>query len=283
MRLNQGALNQAALNQAALNQAALNQAALSARPGGVAGDVYRVRPGARMYGAPLGIIMLDFCSPFVPGDIGNASTFDFPVMYRTVPGLSVPAILADDDQRFAEAVSEAARDLVGQGAGAITSNCGFMLRYQRAVTEAVATVPTLLSSLLQLPLIAATTAPDATIGVVTADSTVLTAELIESLAGPVGRPLAIAGLQDAPSFRYTMFELGETLDAAAIGQETADAVAQLRRDNPSLAAILLECAALPAYAHLAQSAAEGLPVYDFATLIDLVHGARFRTPFHGYY
>jgi hypothetical protein len=99
----------------------------------------------------------------------------------------------------------------------------------------------------------------------------------------VGRHLVVAGLQDSPSFRHTMLDNGDTLDAKAIGQETADAVAQLRRDNPRLAAVLLECAALPAYAHRAQRAAGGLPVYDFTTLIDFVHRARFRTPFHGYY
>ncbi|HLT10752.1 MAG TPA: hypothetical protein VK028_08085 [Micromonosporaceae bacterium] len=252
-------------------------------PDGSLGDVYRIRPSAQVYGAPLGIVMLDFRSPFIPGDVGNASTFSFPVMYRTVPGLSVSAILADSESQFAEPVAEAARDLVESGAGAVTSNCGFMLRYQQKVCEAVAPTPVLLSSLLQLPIIAATTAPGQTIGIITADATVLTVDLIESLMGPIGRPLAIVGLQDAPSFRYTMFDGGPTLDAAAIGQEAAAAAAQLREDNPALAAILLECAALPAYAHLVQRVAGGVPVYDFTTLVDLVHHARFRTAFHGYY
>jgi hypothetical protein len=50
--------------------------------------VYKVRPKAEAYGYCVGILLLDVQVPFVPGDVGNATTFDYPVLYKTAPGAS---------------------------------------------------------------------------------------------------------------------------------------------------------------------------------------------------
>jgi hypothetical protein len=225
--------------------------------------------------------MLDFDSPFVPGDMGNAATYDGPVLFRAVEGLSVPAILADTDGRHEAAVVAAARDLAAQGAPAITSNCGFMIRYQAAVATALHGMPVVLSSLLQLPLLTAALPPGGTIGVVTADSTVLDAAFLETVLPGTGARVRVAGLQDAPSFRRTMFEGHDELDADAIREEVVAAVGRLVEEHPATAAVLLECAALPAYAAAIQQRWPYLPVYDASTLIGLVSAARARTPFVG--
>ena len=44
--------------------------------------------GRAIYGAPLGILMLDARFPRIPGDMGNATTWPFPVLYRVVRGAS---------------------------------------------------------------------------------------------------------------------------------------------------------------------------------------------------
>src|SRR6202000_1146431 len=44
------------------------------------------RGGKAVYGAPLGILMLDARFPRIPGDMGNATTWPFPVLYRVVKG-----------------------------------------------------------------------------------------------------------------------------------------------------------------------------------------------------
>ena len=44
--------------------------------------------GKAIYGAPLGILMLDARFPRIPGDMGNATTWPFPVLYRVVKGAS---------------------------------------------------------------------------------------------------------------------------------------------------------------------------------------------------
>ena len=42
--------------------------------------------GKAIYGAPLGILMLEARFPRIPGDMGNAATWPFPVLYRVVRG-----------------------------------------------------------------------------------------------------------------------------------------------------------------------------------------------------
>lgn len=244
---------------------------------------YRRRPSAVQYGVEWGVVMLDFASPFVPGDMGNASTYDAPALFRAVPGLTVAEILADDDGRFEAAVVEAARWLVAQGSAALTSNCGFMLRYQRAVAAAVPGTPVALSSLLQLPGLVAALPPEASVGIVTASAEVLDTDFVERGFPGVGGRVAVVGLQDAPAFRRTMFDGDDELDADAIRGEVVDAVAALLDERPDVGALLLECAALPPYAAAVQERWPLLPVYDFTTLTAHLALARHRAPFVGRY
>ena len=46
----------------------------------------RVRGGLHQYGFTVGILMLDTRFPRIPGDMGNAATFPFPVRYHRVAG-----------------------------------------------------------------------------------------------------------------------------------------------------------------------------------------------------
>ena len=44
--------------------------------------------GKTLYGASVGILMLETRFPRIPGDMGNAETWPFPVLYKVVPGAS---------------------------------------------------------------------------------------------------------------------------------------------------------------------------------------------------
>ena len=44
--------------------------------------------GKTLYGARVGILMLETRFPRIPGDMGNAETWPFPVLYKVVPGAS---------------------------------------------------------------------------------------------------------------------------------------------------------------------------------------------------
>src|SRR5690242_6714800 len=116
------------------------------------GGTYQARRGQVAYGYSVGIVCLDYYLPFIPGDVGNASTYEFPVLYREVKGATFDAIIVRQDPAMLPLVVEAAQELVRQGVKAVTSDCGYFGAYQREVAEAVP-VPVFLSSLMQVPLI----------------------------------------------------------------------------------------------------------------------------------
>src|ERR1700741_4964852 len=84
------------------------------------------RGGKAIYGAPLGILMLEAKFPRIPGDMGNAATWPFPVLYRVVRGASPERVVLNAAAGLLDDFLAAAADLVSQGAEAITTNCGFL-------------------------------------------------------------------------------------------------------------------------------------------------------------
>jgi hypothetical protein len=239
---------------------------------------FHARSGQTSYGERIGILLLDTQTPFVHGDIGNANTYRYPVRYRRVDGLTVGRILAHD-RGYEEAVVEAARELEREGVRAIASDCGFLALYQEAVQAAVR-IPVLLSSLLQLPLIASLLPPDQGIAVVTADSR----SLDETLLGTVGATalrdrLAVGGLETCPGFRAAALEESGPLEVATLRREVVEVATGLCAEKGfAIGAILLECSLLPPYSAEVQQAT-GRPVFDFLSLIDFVAGAYDRPRF----
>jgi len=228
--------------------------------------VYTKRPAAESYGQSVGILLLEQRAPFIPGDVANAASFGYPVIYKTVDGLLGEACL-NGAPEFNDKIAVAARELAAQGVRGISSDCGFMIQFQDAVTEAV-DIPVCLSSLLQIPFIAKTLAPTQSIGVITADSASLSLEFLEASGLKVPpNPLVIRGMQDEPEFKTAVFDEKGTLDSDLITQEAVRMAESMVAEHPDMGAILLECSMLPPYAKAVQDAV-GLPVYDFISAID---------------
>jgi len=231
---------------------------------------YDLRPGARSGGHAVGILQLDCWLPFIPGDVDNASTYDYPVIYKMVPGLTTAACLSGAPE-FASAVAAAAVELEKQGVRAISSDCGFMLQFQEAVREAVR-IPVAMSSLLQLPIIAAALAPDQPIAVITADSSNLTPDFLKRAGVAIPNPLVIRGLQDRPEFKAAVFDERGGIDSDLVTEEIVALAKEIVAAHPNTGAVLLECSMTPPYAKAVQDAV-GLPVFDFITMIDQVEQA----------
>src|ERR1700745_4371424 len=90
------------------------------------------RGGKALYGARVGILMLETRFPRVPGDMGNAETWPFPVLYKVVPGASPRRVVYEKAQGLLDEFLEAAAELVRLGADGITTTCGFLSLYKRA-------------------------------------------------------------------------------------------------------------------------------------------------------
>jgi Asp/Glu/hydantoin racemase len=242
--------------------------------------VYKTRKSAEAYGYSVGILLAAGGGPRVPGDVANATSYGYPVLYRAVPDATVERLRGAAPELEA-AVVAAARALAAEGVKGITSNCSFFANYQEAVTSAVE-VPVFLSSLLQLPFISANLARGRAIGVITADARALGNRLLASSGVEADRPVVVRGLDDQPEFRRGILLDGDKLDTELVEAEVAAAARRMVAENPDMGAILIECAALPRYAKAVQ-AATGLPVFDFLTMIDFFQKTAHREPYSGYY
>ena len=240
--------------------------------------VYKIRSKSRSWdGEPIGILILDAAYPCIPGNVGNATTYDFPVRYKEVKGSSIERLLNERDPALLEPFIQGARELEAEGVRAITGACGFMALFQPQVAAAV-NVPVFLSSLLQVPFIRATLAPGRMIGVVSANAGVLTGEHFRNVGIAPDTPLAIYGMEEQYEFRTSVLEEKGTMDSDKVREEILGVVGRMTRENPTLGAIVLECSDLPPYAHAIQEAT-GLPVFDFTTMIRYVHNALVPTTY----
>ena len=76
------------------------------------------RGGKALYGVPLGILMLEARFPRIPGDMGNAATWPFPVLYRVVSGASPERVVLHAARGLLPDFIEGAKKLVRLGAEA---------------------------------------------------------------------------------------------------------------------------------------------------------------------
>ena len=243
--------------------------------------IYKVRENAESYGHAVGIILVDVRTPFIPGDVGNASTYPFPVVYRTVPDVTLERLIDKGDKSLTNNVIQTARELEDMGVRAIASDCGYMIHFQAEVAAAVS-VPVIMSSLIQLPMLERSIGPDRKIGVICANKPRRTSDML-ALAG-LRDPdrVIIRGMQDAPAFRSPILDEEPLLDDELITGEITDTAKELVTSHPEVGPILLECSNMPPYAHAIQRVT-GRPVFDFTTLIGVYFAASFRKPFAGFY
>lgn len=226
------------------------------------------RGGKAVYGAPLGILMLETRFPRIPGDMGNATTWPFPVLYRVVRGATSERVVLRGAEGLLPEFLAAAEDLVRQGAEAITTTCGFLSLFQRELAAHVA-VPVATSSLMQVPWVQAMLPPGRRVGLVTVSAAALTPRHLEAAGVPADIPMA--GTEEGRElYRVLVRAEKEELDVDLAEQDILEAGRALVGRHPEVGAIVLECTNMPPYAAALQRAL-GLPVFDVYTMIRFLH------------
>jgi hypothetical protein len=226
------------------------------------------RGGKAIYGAPLGILMLEARFPRIPGDMGNGTTWPFPVLYRVVTGASPERVVLKGAAGLLPDFIEAAKDLVRLGAEAITTNCGFLSLFQKDIAAAVG-VPVATSSLMQVPWVQATLPPGKRVGLVTVSGSTLTPAHLAGAGVPLDTPM-VGTESGREFFRVLIKAEKDDMDVALAEQDVVEAGKHLVADNPDVGAVVLECTNMPPYAAALQ-AAIGIPVYDIYSMITWFH------------
>jgi hypothetical protein len=236
--------------------------------------VTRVRGGQNLYGFSIGVLMLDTRFPRIPGDMGNAGTFDFPVRYHRVAGASPDRVVRRGHRELLAGFVEGARFLEQEGVRAITTNCGFLAKFQPELAGAVS-IPVFTSSLMLVPLVHRMLPPGRSVGILTVDATALgDAHLRGAGIGP-DVPVVVAGLETEKEFTRVLLEDQMELDVDAAREEHLAVARRLLATHPAIGALVLECTNMPPYRSALQEAT-GLPVFDITTLVRMVHDAAHR-------
>ncbi len=227
-----------------------------------------VRGGKALYGAPLGILMLEARFARVYGEMGHAGTWPFPVVYRIVRGASPDRVVCDGARGLLDDFIAAASDLIDLGAEAITTNCGFLSIYQTQLASAVS-VPVATSSMMQVPWVQATLPPGKRPGIVTINAAALTEAHLKGINVPLDTP--VAGTEGGTEFFRTIIKAEkQDLDLSLACADVVAASQRLVRENPEVGAIVLECTNMSPYSAAVQ-AATGLPVYDIYSMVTWFH------------
>ena len=231
----------------------------------------RVRGGFNQYGFTVGILMLDTRFPRIPGEMGNATTYPFPVRYHRVTGANPDLVVRRGAEGQLPSFIEGARALEREGVGAITTNCGFLIKYQQQLAAAVS-VPVFTSSLLLVPLVHRMLAPGRRVGVMTVNAATLQAEHLAGAGIGPDIPLAVAGMEGEKEFTRVMLGDEVELDVDLAREEHVRVARRLVAAHPDIGAIVLECTNMPPSTADIQRET-GLPVFDITTLVRIAHAA----------
>ncbi len=241
--------------------------------------------GRNVFGVTIGLVQMHVNLAMIPGNMGNATTFDFPILYRRMNAENVVDVMANPPtQNFTDAIVEAAQWLELQGVRAIMGNCGFFGSYQNAVKARI-NVPFFSSSLMMLPMMVHSMPSNKKVGVITANAPILKkVQAIENCGlSPEDKEnrIVVVGCENGEEFSSAIMANTGVYNALKVEQEIVAVARQLLQGNKDIGAILLECSELSPAAVAVQNEVR-MPVWDYTTLTKWIYSGCIRRPFTGH-
>lgn len=227
-------------------------------------------------GYPIGIIAVNLDYPKMPGNVANATTFNFPVLYEVVD-FEIEELF-EGSKEIEHQIIQAAQKLEKRGVRAIVGACGYFGHFQEIVAESVA-VPVFLSSITQIPIIKLGLKKKQKILVLVASGKDITADFFQASGANLSDCIIheIGSLESFAPIRWG----NSNLDNQRLENDLVEVVLSELAETDTIGAILLECSDLPPYSYAIQQAT-GLPIFDFITLIQWVYAAVVQRRYLGY-
>ena len=226
-----------------------------------------VSGGKSIYGARIGILMLEAQFPRIPGDMGNAETWPFPVLYKIVRGATPDRVVRKNAEGTLDKFIAAAEELVSDGADAITTNCGFLSIFQKELSAAVR-VPVLTSSLMQVSTVNTLLPDSKKAGILTISKSTLSDAHLRAANVPSDTPIGTT--EDGEEFSRVILNDELQLNIELARMDNINAAFKMKTDHSDLGAIILECTNMSPYAEAIQEAVE-LPVYSIVNFVEWLH------------
>ena len=241
--------------------------------------------GRYIYGATVGILQLPANIPMLPGDLGNPTTFDFPVLYELIEEIDPFWVLAEEPHPVVmEKVIAACKRLTMQGVTTIIGNCGFFANYQPEVAESLDPgVQFFPSSLNQVPMLLISIGSNKKVGILTASKKLLMPSPALKNVGVTAedmKRIVVYGNENGKQMKLVTGETGR-FNPKALEKELVDLATKMIKEHPDVGAVVLECTEFPPYAHAIQNAIRR-NVWDAVTMTNFMHAGAMRAPFTGW-
>ena len=241
--------------------------------------------GRLIYGPTVGILQLPSNIPMMPGDVGNPTTFDFPVLYAWLEEVDPFWVLADKPHPVVmKKVIAACKRLTLQGVSSIIGNCGFFANYQPEVAASLDPgVQFFPSSLNQVPMLLNSVGSTKKVGILTASKKLLMPSPALKNVGVTAedmKRIVVYGNENGEQMKKITGETGR-FNPKALEKELVALATKMMKEHPDVGAVVLECTEFPPYAHAIQKAIRR-SVWDFVTMANFMHAGAMRKPFTGW-
>lgn len=223
----------------------------------------KAKGGKALYGASVGVLMLEAQFPRIEGDMGNALSWPFPVHYKVVRTASPDQVIRHSADGLLPVFVDAARELVADGVDGITTNCGFLSLFQKELAQA-AGVPVAASSLMQVEAVNRLLPPGKRTGILTISAESLSVKHLEMANVPPDTP--IHGTEGGREFTRVILDDEPEMDVEAARADNVDAARELMAANPDIGALVLECTNMTPYAADIREAV-GVPVFSMLSFV----------------